>query len=114
MRRETFKNGYGLPGVDDSPDLLTWDTTRHTNWQKELIGGTANITDAQLSISGGEKNTQFTMGGGYHKETTVFPGANSDQRVSVHTNITHTSPNQKLKTTVSVNYSRNDTSLPGQ
>ena len=114
MRREAFKNDVRVPNVGNSPDLLVWDTTRYTNWQKELIGGTANITDAQLSMSGGEKNTQFVLGGGYHKETTVFPGTNSDQRVSVHTNITNTSPDQKLKTTVSINYSRNLTSLPGQ
>src|SRR5258706_5725695 len=54
MKREAFKNDVRIPNVDNSPDLLVWDTTRYTNWQKELIGGTANITDAQLSISGGE------------------------------------------------------------
>ncbi len=95
-----------MPGT-----LIVWDTTRNTNWQKELIGGTALTTDAQLSISGGDKSTQFSIGGGYHKETTVFPGDNSDQRVSVHSTVSNTSRDQKLKTSVSVTYSVNTTNL---
>jgi TonB-linked SusC/RagA family outer membrane protein len=114
MRREAFKNDTRVPTVANSPDLLVWDTTRYTNWQKKLIGGTATITDAQVSISGGEQHTQFVVGGGYHKESTVFPGANADQRLSFHANLTNTSPNQKLKTLVSINYARNLTTLPGQ
>lgn len=111
MRREAFANDDEVPTKANARDLLLWDTTRNTNWQKELIGGTANIADAQLSISGGEKSTQFSVGGGYHKETTVFPGDFSDQRASVHSSISNNSPNQKLKTTFSVNYSNNNTNL---
>lgn len=111
MRREAFANDNVVPTTANARDLLLWDTTRNTNWQKELIGGTASTTDAQLSISGGEKLTQFSVGGGYHKETTVFPGNFSDQRASIHSSITNTSPNQKLKTTFSVSYSNNHTNL---
>ncbi|MEJ0031499.1 MAG: hypothetical protein WDO15_14505 [Bacteroidota bacterium] len=50
------------------------DTTRYTNWQKALIGGTAKITNAQLSFSGGNANTQFQIGTGFYSEGTVFPG----------------------------------------
>ncbi|MEI9806648.1 MAG: hypothetical protein WDO16_01505 [Bacteroidota bacterium] len=71
--------------------MKVWDTTRYTDWQKELIGGTANYLDAQVTVSGGEKNTQFSLGSGYHRETTVFPGDNSDQRISVHGSITNAS-----------------------
>ncbi|MBS1682217.1 MAG: SusC/RagA family TonB-linked outer membrane protein [Bacteroidetes bacterium] len=111
MRKEAFLNDKVSPTTANARDLLLWDTTRYTNWQKELIGKTANSTDAQLSISGGEKLTQFSVGGGYHKETTVFPGDFSDQRASIHTSITNTSPNQKLKTIFSVNYANSNTNL---
>jgi TonB-dependent starch-binding outer membrane protein SusC len=111
MRKEAFKNDGVDATAANARDLLVWDTTRYTDWQKELIGGTARTTDAQLSLSGGDKGTQFVMGGGYHKETTVFPGDNADQRVSVHAAINNTSPNQKLKTSLSINYSAISTNL---
>lgn len=41
---------------------MFWDTTRFTDWQDELIGGTANVTNVQASMSGGDANTPFTIG----------------------------------------------------
>lgn len=114
MRKEAFKNNNMIPTGSNAPDLLVWDTTRYTDWQEELIGGTASISDMQFSISGGDNNTQFLIGTGYHRETTVFPGDNSDQRVSVHANINNTSADQRFKTLFSVNYSTNFTELLNQ
>jgi TonB-linked SusC/RagA family outer membrane protein len=113
MRHEAFSNDSDVPTPANAPDLTVWDTTRFTDWQKELIGGAAHTTDAQLSISGGEKNNQFSIGGGYHKETTVYLGTGGDQRGSVHLNLSNTSPNQKLKTVLTTNYSSSLATLPG-
>ncbi len=51
MRREAFKNDGEIPDASNAPDLFIWDTTRYTNWQKDMIGGTAHYTDAQVSLS---------------------------------------------------------------
>ncbi len=72
MRNEGFSNDNTIPDFFNAVDLLVWDTTRYTNWQKELIGKTAKINDAQISFSGGDQLTQFILSGGFHKETTVF------------------------------------------
>src|SRR5690606_40789164 len=40
MRHEAFKNDAVTPSVANAPDLLMWDSTRYTDWQDELIGGT--------------------------------------------------------------------------
>ncbi len=114
MRKEAFKNDNAIPAIWNAPDLVLWDSTRHTNWQKELIGGTARINDVNISISGGDRNTQFLLSGGFHRETTVFPGENHDQRISALASVTNTSPNQKLKTSFSVNISKSFTDLPGK
>ncbi len=37
-----------------------WDTTRYTDWQQSLIGGTANYTDAQASMTE-DNHTQFML-----------------------------------------------------
>jgi TonB-linked SusC/RagA family outer membrane protein len=98
MRREAFAND-GLSV--NSPDLLIWDTTRYTDWRKLLIGNTAHISDAQVSLSGGSAGTLFRISGGMHKEGTVFPGDIGDTRASLQVNISHKSDNQKLVTSFS-------------
>lgn len=118
MRKEALKNDGYLSFLDNPsfnffwPDLKVWDTTRYTNWQKELIGGTASITNAQASISGGTANTQFLLGGGFYRETTVFPGNNDFLRGSGRFNLNHTSDNKKFNALVSVAYTTSVSDIP--
>ena len=95
MRREAHKND-NLPIQPFENDLLHWDTTRYTDWQKTLIGGASRITNAQLSFSGGNANTQFQLGAGFYKEGTVFPGDFADKKLSTHVSLSHLSINQKF------------------
>jgi hypothetical protein len=104
MRREAFKNDNTTMTAANAPDYLVWDTTKYTDWQEKLIGNTANMLNAQTSISGGNDNTQFLIAGGYQKETTVFPGDFSDQKISGHFNINHSSNDQKFKVVLSTIY----------
>lgn len=119
MRREAFNNdGLPFPSLAaDSTDYNYdidgfWDTTRYTNWQKVLIGNTANFTNAQGSLSGGSANTQFVLGGGYSKQGTVYPGSYSDQKASVHFNLTHASQDQRFHAQFSVSYVNDNSNLP--
>lgn len=105
MRKEAFKNDGVVPDVNSAPDLLVWDTTRYTNFKKMLIGGTAHTTNVQASISGGSDQTQFLISGGYHHETTVFPGDLADNRGSFHVNVNHSSKDQKLFIQLTAGYS---------
>lgn len=103
MRREAISNDKISVGPYDY-DLLYWDTTRNTNWQKLLLGGSANITDAQANISAGTSNTSFRFGGGYHKETLVFPGDFGYGRASGNATINHRSDNDRFNASLSINY----------
>jgi TonB-linked SusC/RagA family outer membrane protein len=104
MRHEAIMNDGAQPTNSDY-DLTLWDTTRNTNWQKVLLGGKAKYSDLQGSVSGGNANTQYLIGVGYHKETSPFPGNNfNDQKGSLHVNINSTSENKKFNITLSVNY----------
>ncbi|MCW3117504.1 MAG: hypothetical protein JWM28_1586, partial [Chitinophagaceae bacterium] len=105
MRHEAFKNDGATPDPSYDYDITgAWDTTRYTDWQKVLIGGTAHFTNAQMSLSGGTANTQFRIGGGYSKQTTVFPGDYADEKASTHVNINHSSTDQKFKILFSAQY----------
>ncbi len=111
MRREAISNDGATPQVAQSylpgyaPDLLIFDTTRNVDWKKYLMGGTAKTTDANASVSGGNENTQFLIGAGYHHETYIMPGDFADNRASVNMNLHHTSNDKKLTLDFSTNYS---------
>jgi TonB-linked SusC/RagA family outer membrane protein len=104
MRREALQND-GLPLNDNNaPDLVSWDTTRYTDFKKMLIGGTAVTSNVQLSLSGGTNRLQYYIGTTYHHETTVFPGSLSDNRAAAHFNGHYQSKDSSLNVTASVIY----------
>lgn len=110
MRREAFSNLGTTPNLNPAspgyaPELLAFDTTLYTDWKKYFLGGTANVTDINLSVTGGSINTQFLIGSGYRHETYIFPGDFANKRGSVNTNLRHRSANNKLELELSANYS---------
>jgi TonB-dependent starch-binding outer membrane protein SusC len=112
MRREAFENDKVVPTRTNAYDLLIWDTTRNTDWQKMYQGNTANTTNATASISGGSKNTQFLLGAGYHHDGNVTMGNGSNNRSSFNANINHLSNNGKLGLEFSSIYSANNIHTP--
>ncbi|GAA3605125.1 TonB-dependent receptor [Flavivirga amylovorans] len=116
MRNEGFRNdGVILPQfILDlvAPDLFVWDSTRETDWQEELIGGTAEYTNANISLSGGTSQTNYLISGTYFKETTVFPGDDSFKRVSGRFNLNHTSKDNKFSFNLSTLYTNSNSDLP--
>lgn len=104
MRKEAFLNDSLAMTRRNAYDLLVWDTTRYTDWQDVLLGGMSTITDLQGSISSGSENTSFTVGGGYHKETLIFPGDFGYQRGNANISLNHASVNKKFRAGVTANY----------
>lgn len=114
MRYEGYKNDnidWRSPDVSAN-DLKVWDTTRSTDWQKTLIGGTALYSNVNVGISGGNTAMQYTVGGTYHRETTVFPGNSNDQRGALHFSISSESTNKKLRFQLTGNYMVDNNRLP--
>src|SRR5690606_28687346 len=110
IRREAFSNFGITPGLTPfssgyAPELLAFDTTRYTDWKDYFIGGHANTTNINLSISGGGSSTRFLIGAGYLHETFVFPGDYANSRVSANINLSHRSDDKKLELELSANYS---------
>tara|TARA_R100000935_G_scaffold58923_1_gene100045 strand:+ start:17858 stop:20809 length:2952 start_codon:yes stop_codon:yes gene_type:complete len=114
MRREAFAND----GIDPIPFYAydvngTWNENRETDWQKVLFGKTAYLTNIQGSISGGGNQTRFLVSGNYHKQTSVFPGDYSNDKISALASLNHTSKNDRLSLQLSTNYTNNRNNLPG-
>jgi TonB-linked SusC/RagA family outer membrane protein len=111
MRKEAFANDNKNPGLFDYDVNGAWDTTRYTDWQDELLGGTAGITDIQAGVSGGNRNTTFRLGGGFHKENVVYSGDFGYQRINGDFSLRHTSNDQKFIATLMINYGANKNRL---
>jgi len=112
MRKEGINNdGKKVESFDYDINGL-WDSTRYTDWQKELIGNTAHYTNVSANLSGGNNQTQYLIGTTYQRQTAVFPGDFSDRKASLHFNLTSNSVNQKIKMQLSANYMVDDNHLP--
>lgn len=110
LRKEAFANDGIIPNATAgtagyAPDLMVWDTTRYTDLQKLLMGGTANTIDGQLSVSGGSTQTQFLVSGGYYRETAMYAGSLPNTRGSFHSTINHATQNKKFNLALKTMYS---------
>jgi len=112
LRKEAFKNDGLTPNTANAPELTTWDQNAYTDWQKLLIGGTARTTNAEASISGGDAKTHFLFSGAYNRQTTVFDGDFSSNRITGRLSADHTSANNRFYAAITGNYSYAKTVLP--
>ncbi|SDF70679.1 TonB-linked outer membrane protein, SusC/RagA family [Mucilaginibacter pineti] len=117
IRKEALANDGLVPSTNPSdpgyaPDITLWDTSRYTDFKKLLIGNTAKYTNIQGSISGGNNNTQFRIGGNYHRETTVYSDNFADKIGSFNVNLNHTSLNGKFNLQFSSIFSSDNNQLP--
>ncbi len=111
MRKEAFRNDGAAPNPSADFDVTSWDSTKYTDWQKELLGNSAVISNAEVSVSGGNANTQFLAGGAYHRESTVFPGSFADKKSSFHFNLSSSSNNKRLNVSLSASYMADQNNL---
>jgi len=111
MRREAFKNDGLAPDAGSAYDLLVWDTTRYTDYQKLFWGGTGRTTDVETNLSGGDKLTTFRVSGSYHHETSILNYSGADQRGSVQFNLSHKSTNERLAISFTSLYSYTQSNL---
>ena len=111
MRRQA----YAYDGISTYPTNAydingTWDQTRSTDWQKELIGGTAEYNTIQTSISGGNTAFNYTVNGTHHEETTVYPGEFKYLKNAVHLALNY--KDKKFNFLFTGNYSNQNNNQP--
>jgi len=113
MRKEALRNDGATAGISNPDyDLLKWDQTKYTDWQKVLIGGSAPVTSLQANVSAGNDQTQFLLGSGFFQEGTVFPGAFKSNKGSVQLKVNHLSSDRKLSMNISASVVAANSSLP--
>lgn len=111
MRHKAFELDGATPGAADFDLNGTWSQTRSTDWQKELFGKTASFQDLQVSLSGGSAATSFRVGSGIHHESTVFPGSFGYTKMMGNLNVNHTTADQRINLSFTVNYGLDNNDL---
>jgi TonB-linked SusC/RagA family outer membrane protein len=105
MRREAFANDGIMEYPSFDYDINgTWDQNRYTDWQDELLGGTAYYNNAHASVQGGNEQTRFLVKGSYGEQSTVLPGDYKYKKSSILLNLNHSTADDKFSIQISGNY----------
>ncbi|MBV8253623.1 MAG: SusC/RagA family TonB-linked outer membrane protein [Chitinophaga sp.] len=120
LRKESFNNSGIVPSSDLSninytPDLTFWDTTRYTNWQRELLGKSAPFTTANASVSGGTLTTSYLVGLTYGSQGSIFKSPftdNIDRKGSGHANLNINSNDNRFHLSTLVSFMVDKNRLP--
>lgn len=112
MRKKAFENDNASFKARDYDINGTWDQNRYTDWQKELLGGTALINNITGSVSGGSDKTQFILSGNYYTESTVFVGDFLYRKAGSQFSLNHQSDDNKFRLTFSAGYNIQDNNMP--
>ncbi|WP_343643439.1 SusC/RagA family TonB-linked outer membrane protein [Chryseobacterium sp.] len=97
MRRQAFQNdnvAYPATMYDING---TWDQSRYTDWQKKLIGGTAESYAVQLSMSGGSENFSYQISYGHNEQGTVLPADFRYKTNTINANFGYFTPDRRLE-----------------
>lgn len=116
LRREAFANDNRTPSADPAspdyaPDLTVWNQTEGTNWSEYVFGNTANLTSTQLSVSGGNSNTNFNISGNFRTEGTIMLGDNKYNKGGLQSAIGHVSDNGRFRINLTSIYNIDKTDL---
>lgn len=113
IRKQAFANDNIIPNAANAPDLVSWDPNAYTDFPGLLIGNTSHQTNARVSVSGGNMYTQFTLGGTYRKESTVYYSKSEDKAVQLRMSVQHKSADSRFATSASVSYNTDNNKIPG-
>jgi len=114
IRKEALKND-GLSISSTDYDLNgSWDNTRYTDWQKELIGKSAKNLNAYANINGGNEKIDYLIGANYYEEGSVSPGDFLYNRGGFNTNLNIGSDKDKFNINFTASYTLVNSKLPNQ
>lgn len=113
MRREAYANNPSASiSGNGARDLLVYDQNKYTDWQRKLLGGTANRLDTRASISGGSAGIRYLISGGLLKQGNVYPGDFGYQRGNGHAALTIGDEHDRLQTQLAITYSLDENDMP--
>jgi len=101
IRRKAFAMDSLRPGlipdeINYAPDLLVFDSTRYTNWNRYFFHGSAPVTSVHSRLSGGSSRFSFVAGIGYRNESSLLKGDFYNRQVSLSNFVKYRSIDRRL------------------
>jgi TonB-linked SusC/RagA family outer membrane protein len=115
MRKEALKNTNSVPSAANAYDILNlygYDNSRNIDWQKEVLTENSGFSNYQLSISGGNNNTQYLVGGGYINQGSFLPGNFKNGKASGNFNVSSATNNRRFQVQFGGSYMNDVNTLP--
>lgn len=111
LRRKAFEMDSIQPGaipgtINYAPDLLIFDSTRYTNWNKYFFQTMAPVTSVHSHVSGGNSRLSFISGVGYRHESSLLKGDFYNKQISLNNLVKYHSPDHRLTMEVSFYYTQ--------
>jgi TonB-linked SusC/RagA family outer membrane protein len=111
IRKEALKNDNLPVNIVNAADLVAWDTTKYTDWQKYLWGGKGHFTDVKSSLSGGNNQTTYRIGTGYSYQRDILAVSGGNYRGSFSLNFNTKSVDQRFSLGISSFYTYTQSDL---
>ncbi len=112
-RKTVFKNDAKNPGPTDYDLNGTWDTSRYTQWGRELIGRKTVNTNSSISLSGGSNQLSYSLNLAHSEISPPYDGDFADKRTTLGFNINSSSVDNRFRLVFSGNYGHDSNTLPG-
>jgi TonB-linked SusC/RagA family outer membrane protein len=115
MRREALKNTNSVATAANAYDVLNlygYDNNRDIDWQKEVLGKNSSFSNYQMSISGGNNNIQYVVGGGYINQGSFLPGDFKNGKATGHFNLSTATNNRRFQVQFGGSYMNDVNTLP--
>ena len=97
MRREAFANDKVDMTTENAGDILSWDTTRSVNWQKQFLGEWARTTKAHISLTGGKLRDSYIISARGLREENVFITRPAHELLNISGRWNHGSRDARLR-----------------
>ncbi|WP_166670680.1 SusC/RagA family TonB-linked outer membrane protein [Olivibacter sp. XZL3] len=112
IRRQAFENDGVTPTATNAPDLLSWPTDMDTDFGELIAGETAQMTNAALSASGGNSQTQFRLGANIRSQSSIYQSRTKDNAQQFNLSVQHKSADARFGMDASVNYNLDNNTIP--
>jgi len=107
MRLEALRNDSITPDATNAPDLVLWDTTKNTDWNKNVFPGLAKVLDASMSASMKWKNFSLLGSAAYRQEEEILGHHPRNYLGTLYGSATYV-PCDRMQVCITVIYSNNN------
>ena len=101
MRKQAFVNSGISTYPANAYDINgTWDQSRYTDWQEEILGHKAERSNTQFTVGGGTERTKFMVNLSNSEESTVYGNDFKYRNFNLSNTVSHQSSDKRFEMSI--------------